>query len=301
MDVPKGYISKIKIPVPGDVDAFIGVTRSDMVIGPALQVTASGGVLEVTLPYKATHDEGVVNLLVTFEIDGEEFNRSLDVNVVTPYIELHEIKDILGDAADDQECFDAEAAARQIINAHTGQEFGLFVGTVKVLSNYDEALPLPRRLIEPTKIVAGTIPIFDRDTPTSYLNFLGENQFVTTGSGWFLKRPIWSSSIIVGDMYSSDPIEAPRFTGVHKFDNDVEYTITGKFGYESVPEPVRQAAKILTEQYECADREYREQYLESIKSADWRIQFNSGAYRRTGNARADKLLSPYVINRAKVI
>jgi hypothetical protein len=300
MDVPKGYISIIKTPVPVDVTADVTVSMGGISL-PSFEVVAENKVLAITLPYAATHSEGAVDVKAVFEVEGFQYTRDIGVNVVTPYIELHEIKEILGKNASDEECFQAEAAARQIINAHTGQEFGFFEGTIKVLSNYDEALPLPRRMIEPTKIVAGSTVIFDRNTPTSYLNYLGENQFVVTGSGMFLKRPIWASSLVVGDMYSADPIEAPSYTGVRKFENDILYTITGKFGYETVPEAVRQAAQILTEQYECADKEYREQYLESIKSADWRIQFNSGAYRRTGNARADKLLSPYVVNRAKVI
>lgn len=300
MEIPKGYISTIKAPIPVNSTANVTVRIGDIVL-PSFEVEATNKVLSIELPYAATHKEGAVEIKYVFEVEGVTYSNYYNVNVVTPYIELHEIKEILGDSTTDKESFAAEAAARNIINAHTGQEFGFFEGTIQVVSNYDEALPLPRRLIEPTKIVAGSVTIFDVNTPTSYLNYLGENQFVTTGSGWFLKRPIWANSLVVGDVYSSDPIEPPRYTGIRKFDNDITYTITGKFGYESVPEPVHQAAVILTEQYACSDKEYRDQYLESMKSADWRISFNSGAYRRTGNARADKLLSPFVVNRAKVI
>jgi hypothetical protein len=34
-----------------------------------------------------------------------------------------------------------------------------------------------------------------------------------------------------------------------------------------------------------------------MTAADWRIQFYSGAYLRTGNVRADQLLADYVVTR----
>ncbi len=300
MQVPKGYTSTIKVPVPEDLTAQINIVRNGTAL-PPLSVESEGGVLNIVLPYAATHHEGEIEVRATFYIQGIPYTRSTKVEVYTPYLELHELKEIVGAGKSDQEYWDAELAAHHVINAHCGQDFGLFEGTIKVMSNYNEALPLPRRLINPEKILAGTIPIYDVDTPSGAYTHLGENQFEVTGSGWFLKRPKWANQIVIGDTYSSDPIEYPYYRGTKQFDNDVVYTITGTFGYDPLPSAIRDAAKILTDQYACQDREYREQYLESIKSADWRIQFNSGAYRRTGNARADKLLSEYVIFRAKVI
>jgi len=82
-----------------------------------------------------------------------------------------------------------------------------------------------------------------------------------------------------------------------EFKEGVIYPISGVWGYEAVPESVKEAARLLVNDYACADSQYRDRYLTSMTAADWRIQFNSGAFVRTGNVRADQLLSEYVTTR----
>ncbi len=77
--------------------------------------------------------------------------------------------------------------------------------------------------------------------------------------------------------------------------NDYPFEITGDWGYKSVPAPVKEAARLLVNDYACSEQLYRDRYLESIKAADWRLQFSSRAWEYTGNVRADQLLSEYVI------
>ena len=301
MDVPRGYISKVYAPVPGDIEANVVITREGVQVA-AITVTADGGIVEITLPYAAVHKSGLIEAEITFEVDTKTYTNRIPINVYTPYLELHEIKKIMGSATPDDKCWEAEESARLVINAHCGQEFGYFEGTHEVMSNYDTALMTPQRMIRIDKIVEGSIVRFDRSSGTED-NFLGRGNFEITGSGWYLKRPRWSSDVWDGEwtMTSSDPIRPPALTSASGFVNDVRYKITGAFGYEAVPAPVKEAAALLTNDYACADTEYRERYLESIKSADWRLQFNTGAYKRTGNARADRLLSPFVVNRMLIV
>jgi hypothetical protein len=92
-------------------------------------------------------------------------------------------------------------------------------------------------------------------------------------------------------------IHNPNHVKWQKFAEGYLYEIGGHWGFESVPDQVKEAAKLLVNDYACADAQYRDRYLVSMTAADWRIQFNSGAYLRTGNARADHLLSDFVRTR----
>lgn len=303
MEVPKGYISKITVPVPEALTATITVTNGGITIPPFTAIAADT-LLEVELPYAATHAEANLNVAVAFTVGGNPYVKNVKVEVVTPYVELHEVKKIIGGTPSDEECFEAEQAARLVINAHTGQSFGLFEGTYTVMGNFDAALPMPAHVVSISKIDEGAYTRYDTSDGDED-NWLGKGFFEITGTGWFLKRTNWGNSTWNADFewsqYTSDPITYPASTRSTTFANDVIYTVTGVFGYETVPPAIHDAAALLVNDYACADREYRERYLESIKSADWRIQFNRGAFRRTGNARADKLLSPYVVWRGKVI
>lgn len=301
MEIPRGYISSVPFQVPDSVPCTVSVTKDGVTLPDFYVTPDENNLASITIPYAAAHTEGPVLVEITFTLMGEEYLKTLHVDVVTPYLELHEVKKIVP-AFSNEECMELEAAARHVINAHTGQSFGYFEGTVSVMGNYDGALPLPNKLIRIDKIDEGPYTKFDR-TVGDPDNYLGIGAWEITGTGWFLKRPSWSTDTWDGEWTatSSDPITAPGTYSAHTFLNDVTYTVKGAFGYEEVPVPVKQATELLVNDIGCADREYRERYLESIKSADWRIQFNSGAFRRTGNARADKLLSPFVVWRAKVI
>jgi hypothetical protein len=77
--------------------------------------------------------------------------------------------------------------------------------------------------------------------------------------------------------------------------NEAQYNISGQWGWNSVPAAVQEAAALLAHDYACADVLYRDRYLTSMTAADWRIQFNAGAFSDTGNVRANQLLEEYVI------
>jgi hypothetical protein len=72
------------------------------------------------------------------------------------------------------------------------------------------------------------------------------------------------------------------------------YSITGEWGYYSVPEDITEAAMLLANDYACGDNLYRDRYLEVIKSGDWNMGFSNRAWDGTGTARADQLLEPYL-------
>lgn len=257
-----------------------------------------------TLTMAHTKDDGPLTVTWEFSLDGIEVDKVNHFEVVTPYLTIGEVKKIYPEATN-EEAIEVEAAVRHVINAHVGYDFGYFVGTKVVEGHGESALRLPSRLIELTGF----------STLSSNLDV---RSAIITSDGWYLKKswsyettPIESDSIYWGytDVDNPSPgepgyekpnhgyiITAPGQGGVAtSWRDDYPFNITGRWGYESVPQPVKEAARLLVNDYACQEIAYRDRYLESIKAADWRLQFSSRAWESTGNVRADQLLSEYVL------
>lgn len=259
----------------------------------------------VVLSMADTKSDGPINIKWVFSIDGEEVDKTDHFEVVTPYLSISEVKKIWPEATDEQ-AVDVESAVRHVINAHTGQSFGLSTKTITVEGHGESALRLPERLIELTGF--GTL--------TSELD---HRAAIITSDGWYIKKgwantlsdvesdsAYWNGWDNVSNSAPGEPgyekqshgyiIHAP---GIHSnptpWRSDYPFRITGRWGYETVPQPVKEAAKLLINDYACSEAMYRDRYLESIKAADWRLQFSSRAWEYTGNVRADQLLSQYVL------
>lgn len=275
-------------PVTGTLTA--DVLRGDTVISANQPVISNGNVHTTTLDWSLTEYDGT--LKVVWKKTG--FERSTYVDVVTPIVPLSQLAVLLEDVAE-QDRYDAEAVVRRIIEVYTGQSFGKFRGTKDVAGNDSSRLALPSPLISFTDMT---------DSVLSY----NPSSFRITGEGWFLGQSpgaYWTIKDAppeeVLDQFSDGVIYAPGTIKKRDFTYTSVYTITGDWGYETVPFPVVQAAKMLISDYACQDSSYRDKYLESMKAADWRIQFTQAAYDGTGNLKADQLLDPYRLTNMVVI
>lgn len=267
---------------------------------------------EATLPYIL--DECTVTVTWTFSVPGTgSIVKTDSYEIITPLLTKREIRKVWEDSTDD-EVFEIEAAVRHIIQAHTGQVFGKRNKSVIVPGAGESALALPERLISISGI----------KTLSAVLN---PSALAIIADGWYLKKRFYDAlSDIPNDSvywngegyydYPDFPEEAPhglghtpdRFghgpiiaapggRGGANWKDDYPFTITGLWGYSAVPNPVKEAAKLLINDYACSEQMYRDRYLDSIKSADWRLQYNDKAFLHTGNVRADQLLSDFVMKR----
>lgn len=267
-------------PVTGPLTA--DVYRGDEVISANQAVTSTAGKHTTTIDWNLTEYDG--QLKIVWKKTG--FSRVTWVDVVTPIVPLSELEALLDDVAESDR-YDAEAVVRRIIEVYTGQSFGKFRGTKDIAGNDSTRLALPMPLLSFTEMT---------DSVLSY----EPSSFRITGEGWFLGQAPGAWWTIkdappeeVLDQFSDGVIYAPGTIKKRDFSYTSVYTITGDWGYESVPYPVIQAAKMLISDYACQDSSYRDRYLESMKAADWRIQFTQAAYDGTGNLKADQLLEPY--------
>jgi hypothetical protein len=90
-----------------------------------------------------------------------------------------------------------------------------------------------------------------------------------------------------------------EYSGV--FNRDARYKVTGTYGWDKVPDEVQIACVELMKDYFSKDTTWRNKYIKSISTFDWKFDFNSSTFSGTGNNYVDQLLLPYVINKMVLI
>jgi hypothetical protein len=287
MEIYRNNTAVIELKVP--VTALSGTMEvvakdGDTVLYTFPSATLVSGGYTVTLPFSLVDQDRTFT--IEWEFDYNEgttktYRAKTYIEVVTPYVTLDEIKDALGDGVEsftDAQLQRAERKIRGVINNFTGQKFGRYNGTYRIQATGDSNLNLPARLISLEGVSGGY--------------FIDVTSYDTRGDGWYLagKTPVWDE----GSYYTSGPITYPGSYSTRPLWNDNEwYVITGDWGYEDVPQDVKEAALILIEDMLCPDSEYRDRYVESVKTADFSYIYESGAYRGTGSVIADQLLEQY--------
>lgn len=252
-------------------------------------VVVDGNTVKVTIPFTYCQYDRTLKLSWEFSyIDDTvsyDFADVTEVNVVTPILSLSKIKEILGTDATDEDVSNIEKATRTIIQAHTGQEFGHFKEVRKVYGNDSPMVELPGRLIS-FKTINGM-------SFSARLRVSDDGTYMVLPD--YKNRPTYTNySEGTTTFYTNGIVYAPRYTNWPTFIRTDTMLIDGEWGYLTVPQAVQEAAKLLINDYSCLESAYRDRYLDSMSSADWKIAFNEGAWTMTGNARADDLLLPYV-------
>lgn len=281
------------VPIDGTVD--IEVYEQGLIVHTvqtvALDVDSN---LFFNLPFSLTHTdkELEVNWVFNYNEAGSiyEYNNRVQVNVVTPILPLVDIRKIVGDQFSEDEMYDIEKAVRNIIQSHTGQFFGKFIGKKTVSGSGESNLRLPGRLMKLTSING---------------NIYWNQMLALRGAGWFLQNKAHGIPSIRADFdgWHENPWTSTVPIGINMFNfiEHAEYEINGVWGWNSVPEAVQEAAKLLINDYACGDNNYRDRFLTSMTAADWRLQFHEGAFSNTGNVRANQLLAEYVLRRGWVV
>lgn len=273
----------------GSADALPVVMFNDLISMTVTQeapVPASGITdrYSVTLTMAQTQDQGEVNLAWAFTMATVPVTKTDYFNVFSPILSDTSIKKIHPNATSD-EVIAIERAVRLIIQAYTGQEFGHYVATKEIRGKGSKALYLPARLLELTSVNG----IVD---PTHYQ--LVDDGFTLINFPWGFPADAYflTSGVIHQSPYWFE-------TGI--WDHSCRYMVAGEWGYTSTPAPVAEAARLLVNDYACGDNQYRDRFLTSMTAADWRIQFNDGAFTDTGNVRANQLLHDYILTQDWVV
>lgn len=278
MDIYRNTTGIAQFTIPTGTVLGASIANAD---GTVTQLTTetSGSVLSVTVPLSYTKYDG--NLRITVKIDdgtGTPVGGTpIDffVNVVTPYFNRYSLDDPDFDNLSDSALAKLERLVRNVINAYTGQSFGLRKGSAEVTWSNGSWVTDER--------IVTMDPFYSNSPVVTYPT-----------SGWSLEDTYYdpkSDTVLLSSLYNP-------FKGRPKTQTA---TITGTFGYEYVPFDVQQAAEILAEEFGCNESLWRDRYLKSMKSADWQVQFDNQAFAGTGSVTADQLLAKYVTTGMVVI
>jgi hypothetical protein len=243
----------------------------------------------VNIPFKIMGYDGPFEVRWQFFITGDPIlhTRYEAHDVVTPLVDLDSI-DI--DDMTTAERVAAERMVRRIIQGLVGQTFGFTYGAVAVVGSGERSLNLPKRLIHLDGVSFNYYP-FDR-VPFGAISVGNGGWSITTqyGNEYF---PSVKHAPPEDAIYTSNGvIVAPGY--VHKWQPDVTYLVTGSWGWEGVPVEISEAARLLIDDYNCAEDTYRNKFIANMRSADWRIEYDPRTWSGTGNIKADQLIAPYM-------
>lgn len=297
------YLSTPVTPTAGTMD--VTVIRGEDSVDIQTVTLETDGRYRITIPYHLTTEEGLVNVRWEFTYTENavvhSFSHTDIIRLVSPYVPLNEVAAIIGDNTDFTPA-EIEHAVRHVIDAYCAQSFGKRTDTLLVPGTGEKRLHLPERLIDLVTIepYGFGYKVYDKTVIVDD-TWPGKDWFQLSGDGWFLQGGNWMGEGVKSDAYGYYSVNGPiynpygRENGIYGVGRALY--INGVWGWEQVPHAVYEAAKLLINDYACSEGIYRDRYIANMKSADWRIEFNPGTFARTGNVRADQLLSAYVIRR----
>ena len=271
----------------------------------AEKVETDFGVYQVYLPYNLTVRERKLKLVWTYTVNTTTHSKPHFLFVVTPYTDITQAMDSLGIGADPSdpnyrsfaELQQAERYARKVIESYTGQTFNLYHDTHTVYGDDSDSLRLPFRINELHELYQGDILLLDNINDIN--NFPAEIQISSSNFGIRVNR----GNLIDNIVYVANGMVPPTIndSGRGIFRRGSEYVVNGKYGWPEVPDEVELATIELMKDYFSKDRTWRNKYIRNIQSNDWKFEYNTEAYRGTGNVYVDQILLPYVLTQMVVI
>lgn len=237
----------------------------------------------VLIPFSITSNDGPFEIEWNFSVASEDYNLTESHEVVTPLFTKSDLEhdSDLGTLTADQ-AKRLESLVRKIVEAYTGQAFGLRKGYTLAYGSNNSTLTLSERVAS-----------------------LDDSGYRVASGGYAL----FSSQRISDDVNIKVPAQEEAFynhvhgisTSAGKFRSGTRYRVYGTFGWTVVPEDVKLAALALAEEFSCDESLWKDRYIKAIRAADWRFDFSEQAFAGTGSVTADHLLAKYIVNRAVVI
>jgi len=271
----------------------------------ATKIETDNGSYKINIPFHVTNRPKNLKINWGYEIDGEGHQHFSYVDVIQPYCNLAEAIEDLNFGTDPSdpnyktyhELVMAEKYARKLIDDFTGQKFAVYDDVHIVYGSGSDILPLPYKLDSLHELYANDILLINN---LEEINNWGRTvQISETGFGLRVNR----TAEIDNTVYSANGMVPPSINdfGNGAFIKDYVYRVQGRYGWSSVPDEVEQACIQLMGHFFDKDRLWKDQYIKSISTFDWKFDYTSDINKGTGCAYADKLLSPHVLNQMVVI
>jgi hypothetical protein len=263
------------------------------------------GTYLVYIPLAYTNRQRQLRLNWSYSVGGSAAQKDHKVFVQTPYTDMSQAIDALGLGSDYSdpntksyfELCNAERYARKVIESYTQQQFYLYDDIQIAYGSGSDILPLPYKLAQLHELYQNDILLVDTINNIDNWNY----KTIISESGFGIR--VDRANMLDNTVYIANGMVPPtindRFGG--SFVTGNTYRVQGKFGWEEIPDEVDLACIELMKDYFSKDKIWRNKYMKSVQTFDWKFEYNSGTYQGTGNLYADQLLLPYVINKMVVI
>jgi len=271
----------------------------------AVPIETDYGTYKFVLPYSITERQRQLKLQWSYYVNSEYIVTTTYVDIVKPYCDLGDLSEDLNLGLDPSDpnfknyhdLMMAEKYARKMIESYTGQNFYLYDDVRIEYGVGSDILPLQFKINEIHELYANDILLVDNLNNVN--NWMFEPLISETGFGIRVDR----SAALDNTVYIANGMVPPTINDLSygAFRKDVRYKVAGKYGWEDVPDNVQQACIQLMNDYFAKDKVWTNKYVKSISTFDWDFEFSADVYKGTGNAYADQLLYPYVLNNMVVI
>lgn len=281
-------------------------TTSPIAIIVASQDEVNPGTYYINLPLALTSRNKKLKLVWQVAISGQVESITTYCDIVTPYVNIAEAIEDLNFGSDQSDPLHksyheikmAEKYARKVIEDFTGQSFYLYDDEIVVYGTDSDLLVLPDKIHEIHKVTANDLVLVDN---LAGINNWGYTPRVTEGGfGIRLDR----TALLDNTVYVANGMVPPTINDTYTgqaFRKNVRYVVSGRFGWDRVPDDVEQAAIQIMGHYFSKDRAWADRYIKKVSTFDWDFEYGSEVYYGTGCAYADKLLSDYVVSQMVII
>jgi hypothetical protein len=268
----------------------------DLVSGPTTATRTGAGVYTITYGQQPSglfvlNSAGKHRAVFTYTVSGTSYSQNQIFNVYTPYLtyeeffeDYPELEDTFGAKFDK-----TERQVRNIINTFTGQSFDAYNDkTILINGNDTENLHLPLPIYTLKTVVADfgaeeEEVIHESTDPTLDNLEKIRSQPFNFNSSYYVR---WKRSLL-------DSINVMLYT--NKFRPRITYSVRGDYGWQYVPENVKQAAALIMADMLNDDSAYRRHGFYAVDLDIVKLQSKDTFYESTGNIDADTLLMDYTL------
>jgi len=268
----------------------------DLISGPTNATRASAGIYNITYGQQASglyilKSAGKHRADFSYTVANTAYTQSIIFNVYVPYVTYEEFFAEYPELEpqNSNKFEKIEKRIKNIINAFTGQNFEPYYNqTVEIEGNgYKQLhLPLPIFNLKTVKIDVGTSEEQNlHDSTQVTLDNMEKVKYqpFNFNSSFYIK---WKNSLL----------ESTTITMLsNRFKKTSQYSILGDYGWQYVPENIKQAAILLIADAMNDDSAYRRHGIYSVDLDVVKFSMKDNFYESTGNIEVDTLLMDYTL------
>ena len=260
---------RIEAPIRGAVYNTVKVSSASGETDAFPTYVDNSPVLEIPIEFKHTWYDGTVTLDISINDGTGEHTYEEHVDVVTP---LFTAADLPQDYSAEK-VVELEGLVRKVVEAYTGQSFGPSIR--KYTTEFGEnMLRFDAPLIEFRGVSARYLTHTTTLAPPKI-------RYESLDGGF--------KAVVDIDLY--DPKTDSMWILNQKKNHSLVFE--GVFGYDRVPQDVKQAALLIAGTWSDDQAVWRDRFIETMRSADWTVSYHENAFSSTGSATADMLLKKY--------